>query len=207
LGPQVLLYAILDAGLCEATALVESGAALLEAGVDLLQLRGKELSARELLEASRQLLPRCREAQVPFLVNDRLDVALAAGADGVHLGQADLPFAAARELMGSELILGGSTHDLAEIREAEAVADYLGFGALFPTNTRPDSRIRGPQALTEAVAATTLPMFAIGGIEVENLGQLKGCGMAGIAVASALLRGSSRREAVERLRRALQTLG
>ncbi len=205
--PPRLLYAILDAGLCSFSDLVATGAELLEAGVELLQLRAKTLPAGEFLKAARQLVPYCRDHGVPFIVNDRLDVALAAGADGVHLGTSDLPYAAARELLGAELLLGCSTHDLDEIRQAEGVADYLGFGAMFATNTRPDSRIRGPQALTEAVAATTLPIFAIGGIEATNLGQLRGCEMAGVAVASALLEGPSRRDAVGRLREVLQTLG
>jgi len=207
LRPPRLLYAILDAGLCPGAELVATGNELLEAGIDLLQLRAKGLPAGEFLEAARQLVPYCRRHGVPFLVNDRLDLALAAGADGVHLGTSDLPYPAARELLGNELLLGCSTHDLREIRQAEGLADYLGFGAMFATKTRSDSRIRGPQALTEAVAATTLPIFAIGGIEAAKLGQLRGCGMAGIAVASALLEGPSRRAAVGRLREVLQTLG
>jgi len=202
-----LLYAILDAGLCPGEGLVPTGIELLEAGIDLLQLRAKGLPAGEFLKAARQLVPLCQQHGVPFIVNDRLDIALVAGADGVHLGSSDLPYPAARELLGDDLLLGCSTHDLHEIRQAEGVADYLGFGAMFRTKTRSDSRIRGRQALTEAVAATTLPIFAIGGIDAAKLGQLRGCEIAGVAVASALLQGPSRRAAVGRLREALQTLG
>ncbi len=199
-----LLYGILDGGLMRDQDLVPVGKAWAEAGVDLLQLRAKDWGAGPLLEAAEALLPELRAAGVPLILNDRVDVALICGADGVHLGQTDMPAAEARALLGPDRLLGWSTHDATELGAIPPEADYLGFGAIYATQTRQNSRIRGPEALTEAQVATTLPVFAIGGIDAENLVPLGVYGIAGVAVASALLQGVSPRETVTRLRSALQ---
>lgn len=184
-GPP-LLYALVDAGLCAPGALVGHAEALARAGVDLVQLRAKGWEGGALLAAAEAMLERLRPLGVPLLVNDRVDVALAARADGVHLGQSDLPVAAARSLLGSDVLIGWSTHDLDEIRSAPAQADYLAFGSIFATQTRAGSRVVGPAALTAARAASTLPLLAIGGIRPQNVHHLGGLGLTGVAVASGL---------------------
>jgi len=198
-----MLYAILDAGLVHAEELVTTGERLLEAGVDLLQLRAKEVPGGRFLDWARRLLPRCREAGVPLILNDAVDVALASGADGVHLGQHDLPIRAARSLLGPGVLVGWSTHDPSEVAATPDGVDYLGIGSIHPTATRARSRVIGGEALTEAREATTLPIFAIGGITAENLPALGRYGFRGVAVASALLTAPSVDSAVRRLREAL----
>jgi len=184
--------------------ILEMGASWARHGVDLIQLRGKQMGAGSMLELVGRLHPPLEEQGVPLLVNDRVDVALLSGADGVHLGQEDMPAKLARGLLGADRLIGWSTHDPKELADVPPEADYLGFGAIYPTRTRQNSRIRGPEALTETQAATTLPIFAIGGIDAENLVSLGAYSIAGVAVASALLRGSSTREAVAHLRQALE---
>lgn len=198
-----VLYAILDAGLVEEDRLVAEGRALARAGVDAVQVRAKHMRGGHLLAVVEALLPALRERRVPLIVNDRADVALAAGADGVHLGQTDLPPDAARALLGSEALVGLSTHSLEEVRAAPGCVDYLGFGAMFATRTRKGSRIAGVEALTRAVAATTLPTLAIGGLRPDNVHELQGAKAAGVAVASALVPIDHRAGAVAAFRTAL----
>jgi thiamine-phosphate pyrophosphorylase len=181
-----IVYAIVDVrqdDLAQAEALA---VLLFSFGADCVQLRAKELAPRRFEALVRALHPRAEAAGVPLIVNDRVDVALAAGARGVHLGQDDMPPAEARALLGSEAILGYSTHSLDEIRAAQGLpVDYLGFGAMFSTKTRLASRVTGPQALTLAGASSTLPLIAIGGIVPERLRDLPLASVAGVAAAAA----------------------
>jgi thiamine-phosphate pyrophosphorylase len=167
LGP---LYAIVDAGLSGAAALPRLVAALGRAGVRAFQLRAKELPPRELLPLARELRSITRALEALLIVNDRADIALAADADGVHLGQEDLPLAAARRLMGRKLV-GLSTHDLAQAVAAEREgADYIGFGPVFATKTKETGYgERGLEMLGRVRAAVSLPIVAIGGITEENV--------------------------------------
>jgi thiamine-phosphate diphosphorylase len=157
-----------------------------------LQLRAKQASAAALAAAARQLLPLCREAGVPFCVNDRLDVALAVGADVVHLGQDDLPLEDARRIRSAagrpQLVIGFSTHTLAQARAAsEGGADYIGFGPVFGTATklRPDPTV-GLQALAEVCRAVKLPVVGIGGITVETAPSVAAAGAAAAALIAAV---------------------
>jgi thiamine-phosphate pyrophosphorylase len=163
-------------------------AAALEAGVTVVQLRAKNMPAGETFALARELGSQCRSRGVVFLVNDRLDVALAAGADGVHLGQDDLPLAVARQVAGPDFILGASTHSLAEALAAEREgADYLGFGAMYPTTTKKGvTAPQGPEALRTVVSSVRLPVIAIGGIKPSHLPEIRAAGAAGAAVISAL---------------------
>lgn len=198
-----VLYAVLDAATVGEGDLVAEGRRLVEAGVDALQVRAKSWRAGRLLDVAERLLPVTRGAGVPLVVNDRVDVARVAGADGVHVGQDDLPVAEARAQLGPEALIGFSTHSLAEVLAASSLADYLGFGAIFATATRASSRIVGVAALTQAVAESTLPLLAIGGLHPDNLHRLRGSRVAGVAVASALVPTSMHPGAVEAMRRAL----
>lgn len=183
------LYAIADgSGALPPLSLVE---AFLRAGVTVVQLRLKQAGAGELLRVARSAARACRERGAILLINDRPDVARLAGADGVHLGQDDLPVEEARAVLGGEAIVGLSTHSEGELDLALAAgADYVGFGPIFATATKtatapfasPLPAPHGPQGLARAVArARGVPVIAIGGITAANTGLLAGTGAAGIA--------------------------
>ena len=183
-----LVYAIVDLELSPDDAAEALAQALIEAGVDAIQLRGKQAAPRRLAQLAGAILPKARAAGIPILINDRLDVALAVGADGVHLGAVDLPIEAARRLLGPGPILGATAHSLAEVDalDRQEGIDYLGFGAIFPTLTKGNAQVQGPAALTAAGARTRLPIVAIGGMQPDRVRELAGSGLAGLAAASAL---------------------
>ena len=197
-----ILYALLDAGLVAPDRYVAAGVALLEAQVDILQLRAKQVSDSCVAEWSAQLLPSAHALGIPIILNDRVELARDLGFDGVHVGQSDMAPAAARTLMGENALIGLSTHSVAQVEAAdERQLDYLGFGAIFPTETRENSSIAGCAALTRAVAASTLPLVAIGGIRPENVETLAAA--AGVAVASGLSPESDPLASVRAYRKAL----
>jgi thiamine-phosphate pyrophosphorylase len=186
-------YAIVDAAPSEDPARLEARAArLLEAGPCCLQLRAKGSDAAALRAGAARILPLARRAGVPLCVNDRLDVALAVGADVVHLGQDDLPLADAlrvRELCGARsLLIGFSTHDRAQAQAAaRAGADYIGFGPVFGTASKlnPDPTV-GVALLAEICAAVSVPVVAIGGITPDNASSVARAGAAAAAVIAAI---------------------
>jgi thiamine-phosphate pyrophosphorylase len=161
---------------------------LLAAGPCALQLRLKEgHSTRQILELGRWLAERTRLAGIPLIINDRVDVAVELGAAGVHLGQSDVPLAAAKAI-GPGLWCGVSTHSLEQVKQAcQAGADYIGFGPIFPTRTKvnPDPVV-GISGLEQAVRVSSVPVVAIGGITVENAGQVATAGAAAACVISAV---------------------
>lgn len=165
------------------------GEAALRGGARLIQLRDKRSDLRRLLAAARTLRAACREAGGLLVVNDRLDVALAAEADGVHLGQEDLPAALARPLLGAGRLLGVSTNRPEEAIAAEqAGADYLGAGPAYPTGTKERPRpVLGPEGLRAIRAATRLPILAVGGITLERVPEVLAAGADGVAVISAIV--------------------
>jgi thiamine-phosphate pyrophosphorylase len=191
-------YAILDAGGGD---LVRRAEELLAAGPCCLQLRAKDMSAREMREAAARLLPMCRSAGVPFCVNDRVDVALAVGADAVHVGQDDLPLAETRALVRARMLIGVSTHDQAQaVAAAEGGADYIGFGPIFATSTKmnPDPVI-GLSGLTAVARRVSKPIVAIGGIELEQVPAVAAAGASAAAVISAVDRAPDRTGAGRRI--------
>ena len=162
--------------------------ALLDGGVTILQLRMKGAEGRSMLQAALVLRALCDEARATFIVNDRLDVALAAGADGVHLGQDDLPLGDARALSPPGFLIGVSTHDEAQARAAaEAGADYLGFGPVFATSTkeRPDPVV-GLERLAAVCRGVRVPVVAIGGITLEQIAAVAATGARAAAVIRAV---------------------
>lgn len=164
-------YAILDFDTCGSRPIFDIAAALLTANPIALQIRGKGLSARALYDAALAVIPLARNARCPLIVNDRLDVALAVGADGVHLGRDDLPLTLARKISPPGFSIGISTHALAEALDAEqGGASLIGFGPVFATSTKANPRpVQGIDALATVVRAVSIPVVAIGGITAANV--------------------------------------
>jgi thiamine-phosphate pyrophosphorylase len=162
----------------------------IEGGADCLQLREKTLDAAELLRRARLLIEIARPCAVPVIVNDRVDIALAAGADGVHLGQADLSVRDARRIAGAALLIGVSAANLDQARAAAAAgADYCGVGPMFSSATKPKPTLAGPDYLRQYLAdpaASRLPHLAISGITPDNIAELAAAGCRGVAVSSAV---------------------
>ena len=184
------LYAIVDAAQTGGRPLAEVVDAMLAGGVAVLQLRVKDGPADEFLRMALDTRERTERAGCLFIVNDRVDIALAARADGVHLGQDDLPLEAARPLMGDRLI-GISTHSVEQAEEAErGGADYIGFGPMFPTRTKETGYAsRGPAMLRSVRSRVHLPIVAIGGITAGNVTQTWDSGADAAAMISYLTRG------------------
>lgn len=170
-------------------------------GARLFQYRAKALTPAEAFREASRLRVAAADAGVLFLVNDRCDLALAVEADGVHLGQADLPLAHARRVMGPGKLIGISTHGRAQVEEATgAGADYLGFGPIFPTGTKPDHEpVVGLEGLRQVRTLTARPIFAIGGITRETAPAVMAAGANGVAVISAVLEAPDVTEAVRLL--------
>jgi len=163
--------------------------AVLAAGVDVIQLREKELEAAPLLELAAVFRDACDRYAVPFIVNDRADVAFAAGADGVHLGQDDLPLATARRLLGAKAIIGRSTHDTAQLRRAmDEDVDYVAVGPVYETPTKPGRPAAGLDLVRRAAEEISKPWFAIGGIDRSSVAAVRAAGAARIVVVRAITR-------------------
>jgi thiamine-phosphate diphosphorylase len=186
--PRTLrLYLVLDPDLARGNPLTVASDAL-DAGVSCLQLRWKSASDRDFLDLAHELASIAHARHVPFLVNDRLDIALAAGADGVHLGVDDLPLEAARRLAGPAFIVGYSPESDDDIRDAASRgATYLGIGPFFATSTKADAgSALGPVEFSRRRRLTSLPVVAIGGIDADSAHKPMRAGASGVAVASAI---------------------
>ena len=174
----------------------------LQAGVTLVQYREKNGPGKSMLEKSRKLIALCHKYNVPLLVNDRLDIALLSGADGVHLGQDDIPAAEARRLAGENFLIGATAHNVEEALAAEAAgADYLGCGAVFATHTKKDTVPLGLDGLQAIRQAVRIPIAGIAGITTENYQQVLGTGADGVAVVSGILGAECIRDSVIRFLR------
>ena len=188
LAQKLRLYVICGEGDSPEETAAKTRAAL-AGGATAIQLRVKSWTARETYKTALVLKKLCSEADALFIVNDRLDIALAARADGVHLGQKDLPVDAARAIAGPDFIIGGTARTPELAREAQALgADYVGCGAAFGTATKGDAVVIGPSGIKAALSAITIPSVAIGGIELSNLHELAGCGASGVSLSGAVMR-------------------
>jgi thiamine-phosphate pyrophosphorylase len=176
-------------------------------GVRLFQYRDKQATMKDAYLCARALRQAAAETDSLFIVNDRCDLALAVDADGVHLGQEDLPIAYARRLLGPGKIIGLSTHTQAQVQEAVgAQPDYIGFGPIFSTSTKTDhDPVVGLEGLRAARALTTLPLFAIGGITAESSPMIMAAGANGVAVISAILTAPDLGSAIRRFQQSLAT--
>ena len=200
------LYLVTDPELGGGRPLAEIVAAAVRGGVTLVQLRDKRAEGRRLLDQALKLKAVLDPLGVPLIVNDRADVAFAAGAAGVHVGQSDLPAKAARRLLGPDAIVGLSLDRPEDLAQAEpAVVDYVAYGPVFATATKGDS---GPAVGTEGIAAlrarTTLPLVAIGGLNAENLGAAVRAGADGISLVSAIMAARDPEAAARRLCAAIE---
>ena len=181
------LYAILDQSVSAGRDLPGLLDAVLGGGCRLVQLREKTLPLAELLPLAQRLARRCRELGALFIVNDRADLALAADADGLHVGQGDLPARRAREVLRPGMILGVSTHDPEQARRAVADgADYVAVGSIYPTTTKAGFQLVGPELIRRVRPEVPVPLVGIGGITADNAGAVLAAGADAVAVISAL---------------------
>jgi thiamine-phosphate pyrophosphorylase len=191
------LYLVLTPQACRMDP-VATAVAAIEGGADLVQLRDKEATDDAFLRLARALADVCRPRGVPLILNDRVHLVEAAGADGVHVGEDDTP----PEAIGKRMIIGLSTHDRAEAKAARSRgATYIGIGPMFPTATKELARAPGgPTLLRDVLTATDLPVFPIGGITAENAPQLIAAGATRLAVSAAICAAKDPRAAAARLR-------
>ncbi|MDO8446616.1 MAG: thiamine phosphate synthase [Deltaproteobacteria bacterium] len=194
------LYAIIDNSILPSFSNAEIAKKVLTGGAQILQLRGKGLSSKELLEQAREIRELTRTAGAILIVNDRADIALLSDADGVHLGQDDLPISEARKILGKEKMIGISTHSLEQAVKAEQEgADYIGFGPVFGTKTKADAEgAKGLRALLEVKQRVSIPVVAIGGINLENMGEVIDAGPDGAAVISAIIKAENIEDATRK---------
>jgi thiamine-phosphate pyrophosphorylase len=200
------LYAILDTSFSKGRSPITILREFLAGGVRLVQLRAKELSSGEFFTLAKEARQLTRAAGATFIVNDRADIALACNADGVHLGQDDLPLAAARKILGPEKIIGISTHELDQARSAELNgADYIGFGPIFGSTTKDTGySARGLDMLREIRAAVKLSIVAIGGINEINVAEVWKSGADAAAIISDLMAAEDIGTKIKRLLTSLQ---
>ncbi len=199
------VYLILDKAVCGARPLDSVLKKAIAGGVDIVQLRDKTSSTRTMIEDARRLLAICREHGVLFIINDRIDVALAVRPDGIHLGQDDLPVAIARNILGRGVMIGLSCHDPGQVKRSRTLAcDYLGFGPVFATETKPGMRPRGIKALHEALKTAAVPVFAIGGIKAAGLEALKTRSPLRVAVCREICLARDIKKAASRLKEKLK---
>lgn len=181
------LYAVTDRTWTKMQTLTQQVEAALKGGVTCLQLREKEMGENAFLEEAEQIKALCKSYQVSFIVNDYVDLAIKCGADGIHVGQQDMSAKKVREKIGEQMILGVSVRTVEQAIWAEKNgADYLGVGAVFSTSTKLDAKPVAHQVLKEICEVVHIPVVAIGGITKENMMQLKGTGVQGVALVSAI---------------------
>ena len=183
----MLLYAVTDRAWTGRETLRQQVEDALKGGVTCVQLREKELDDAAFLQEAMELSALCRSYGVPFIINDNVDIAIQCHADGIHVGQEDMAAADVRAKVGPDMLLGVSAHSVEEARLAVAHgADYLGVGAVFATHTKTDVSEMPRQTLLDICNAVDVPVVAIGGIHKENILQLKGTGVDGVALVSAI---------------------
>lgn len=184
---DLLLYAVTDRRWLQGETLYSQVEKALKGGVTFVQLREKGLDEERLLEEAREIGKLCKSYGVPFVINDHVDIAVCSGADGVHVGQDDMDIRAARAKLGPDKIVGVSVHTVDEALAAEAGgASYLGTGSAFSTGTKKDARVLPQGMIRDICSAVKIPVIAIGGIEKDNVRELEGNGLCGVAVVSAV---------------------
>ena len=184
---DLLLYAVTDRSWLGSHTLYQDVEAAIKGGATFIQLREKNLDEAHFLEEAKEIKELCKKYQVPFVINDNVDIALAMDADGVHVGQSDMEAGAVREKLGPDKIIGVSAQTVEQALLAEQKgADYLGVGAVFPTGSKDDAVEVSHETLKAICEAVKIPVIAIGGISTGNVMELSGSGICGIAVISAI---------------------
>lgn len=201
------LHVLTDTELQSRFTHVELAQMAIQGGADTIQFRQKAGATREMIEICQEMKRLCEDAHVTFIVNDRVDVAIASEADGVHLGQDDFPIPLARQLLGGTRIIGGSAVTLEEAQYCLSKgADYIGFGPVYPTTSKDDAGpVTGIALLEEVVKTISIPIIAIGGVTVENTPEVLRAGAQGIAVISAVCCQENPEQATRELSQALQS--
>ena len=198
---DLLLYAVTDRHWLNGRSLIEVVKESLEGGVTFLQLREKELDDESFLKEAKELKALCREYKVPFVINDNVEIAIKTDADGVHVGQSDMEAGDVRKRLGPDKIIGVSAQTVEQAVLAEKRgADYLGVGAVFPTGSKDDADDVSFETLKAICEAVSIPVVAIGGISKENAIKLKGSGICGVAVISAIYAAPDIKEAAYELK-------
>ena len=199
------MYFITDSTKYEKDEFLRRVEAALQGGVTLVQLREKERTTREYLELAREVHALTLKYNVPLIIDDRLDVAMAADVEGVHLGQSDLPIGIARKIFGPDEIIGATAKTVEQATEAYAHgADYLGVGAIYPTTTKVKTILTSTDMLDKICHAVPIPANAIGGLNKDNIDVLKGIPIAGICVVSAIMKADDPKRAAEELSEAVK---
>ena len=199
---NLLLYAVTDRHWLNGRTLYEVVKESLDGGVTLVQLREKQLDDETFLEEAKELQKLCKEYDVPFVINDNVDIAIQINADGVHVGQSDMEAGDVRAKLGPDKIIGVSAQTVEQAVLAEKHgADYLGVGAVFPTGSKDDALEVSHETLKAICEAVSIPVIAIGGITVDNTPELKGSGICGIAVISAIYAAKDIKKATENLKK------
>ena len=198
---QLRLYLVTDSDLCLGRSLEEVVGEAVEGGVTMVQLREKSASTRTFVELALRLKPVCAAAGVPLIINDRIDVALAVDADGVHIGQSDMPYEVARRLLGPDKIIGLSVENFEDLERANALeVDYVGISPVYGTPTKTDTAEPfGLEGLRRAVELSLHPTVAIGGMNATTVGDVMAVGTDGVAVVSAICSAPSPRTASQEL--------
>lgn len=201
------LYFITDSSTVPAEKFLPSVEAACKGGATIIQLREKNKSTREYMELAASVHEITSRYNVPLIIDDRVDVALAIGAEGVHVGQTDMPVATARKLMGPDKIVGATTKTVPQALEAyEQGADYCGVGAIYPTTTKVVTILTSVDTLKEIVKAVPIPVNAIGGLNKDNIDVLKGSGIKGICAVSAIQKAADPEVAARELKAAFLAL-
>lgn len=204
---DLLLYAVTDRMWLDNETLTYAVEKALQGGVTFVQLREKYLEEKKFLKEAKEIKALCQKHHVPFVINDNVDIAVVAGADGVHVGQSDMQAGCVRDIIGENKILGVSVQTVNQAILAEKQgADYLGVGAVFPTDSKADADYVSYDTLKAICQSVKIPVVAIGGISEQNVMQLSGAGLCGIAVISAIFAQPDIIQATKRLRALTQKM-
>lgn len=197
---QMTVYAVTDRAWTGEKSLMEQVKEALEGGITFLQLREKKLSKEAFLQEAKEMKQLAEKYKVPFVINDNIEIAQKSGADGVHVGQDDMPVEEVRKILGEDKIIGVSAHNVEEALKAQkGGADYLGVGAVCQTATKSDASVVSMEEMKKICESVSIPVVAIGGIHKDNLLMLENTGVDGIAVVSAIFAAKDIKEAAREL--------
>lgn len=198
---DTLLYFITDStGMTEDEFLKKTEEGI-KGGATLVQLREKDKTTREYISLAEKVHKITEKYNIPLIIDDRIDVALAIDAEGVHLGQSDMPIDLARKILGNDVIIGATAKTVKQAKEAcKQGADYLGVGAIYPTTTKVKTILTSTDMLDKICKAVNIPVNAIGGLNKDNIGILKGIDISGICVVSAIMKAENPKEAADELK-------